>query len=158
MCPRASDRGSSPVVFNRCIYNHQELRAELEAAGHQFRDRPFGHRCWCTGGGRGDKASPELADGMFATVLWSRCDGRVRLSRDRYGEKPLAFAVRYPLAGRVASRACPVCWVIFRRLHEGNYGRFDARLDQAQFDDVLSPTGRVAVMLPVQIGGWAASG
>jgi asparagine synthase (glutamine-hydrolysing) len=78
-------------VFNGCIYNYRELRAELQAKGHRF----FSH---------GDsevvlKAYTEwgvdFVDhliGMFAIAIVERDSGRVVLARDRLGIKPLYTA------------------------------------------------------------------
>ena len=77
------------AAFNGCIYNHREVRAELEAAGHRFvSDHSdtevlvHGWRAWGTGW-------IEQADGMFASLVWSRERGLLSVSRDRFGEKPL---------------------------------------------------------------------
>jgi asparagine synthase (glutamine-hydrolysing) len=77
------------VVFNGEIYNHGELRAELEARGHAFRTHHsdtevllHGFREW------GAELLPRL-DGMFAFALLERGRRRLWLARDRFGEKPL---------------------------------------------------------------------
>jgi asparagine synthase (glutamine-hydrolysing) len=79
------------VVFNGCIYNHHELRRELEAAGYRFFSsgdtevlvKAYHH--W------GD-ACVEHFHGMFAFCLVERDSGRVVLGRDRLGIKPLYLA------------------------------------------------------------------
>src|SRR5436305_4779621 len=79
------------VVFNGCIYNHRELRRELEAAGHRFASTSDtevllkGWREW------GEGLVDRLA-GMFAFALAERDTGRVVLARDRLGIKPLYLA------------------------------------------------------------------
>ncbi len=80
------------VVFNGCIYNHRDLRAELEAAGHFFESDHadtevlvHGHRAW----------GPELAqklEAMYAYAIWDASNGTVTLGRDWFGEKPLYIA------------------------------------------------------------------
>src|SRR5690606_25812982 len=87
------DAGSSEaqvaVVFNGCIYNHRELRRELQAAGHRFETDHsdtevlvHGWRAW--GPGVCDRL-----DGMYAFAIWDRAAGTLALARDRMGEKPL---------------------------------------------------------------------
>jgi asparagine synthase (glutamine-hydrolysing) len=77
------------ISFNGCIYNHHELRRELEGKGHRF----FSHgsdtevilhayREW------GDRCVDHF-HGMFAFVLVERDTGRVFMARDRLGIKPL---------------------------------------------------------------------
>lgn len=88
---RARDRVS--VVFNGCIYNHRELRRELQAAGHVFAtdhsDTEVLIHAWREwGGGRGDSFYHHL-DGMFAFALWDHARGELVIARDRFGEKPL---------------------------------------------------------------------
>jgi asparagine synthase (glutamine-hydrolysing) len=76
------------VVFNGCIYNHHELRRELEWAGYRFFSTGDtevlvkAYRHW------GD-AFVEHLKGMFAFCLVERDSGRVVLGRDRLGIKPL---------------------------------------------------------------------
>jgi asparagine synthase (glutamine-hydrolysing) len=81
------------VAFNGCIYNHRELRRELERAGLQFFSdgdtevvlKAY-HR-W------GDDFVQHLV-GMFACCIVERDSGRVVLARDRLGIKPLYLAER----------------------------------------------------------------
>lgn len=95
-----SDRGSQPmvdpelgltVVFNGCIYNYPELRAELEGAGYRF----FSHsdtevllkayHAW-------GEACVERFHGMFAFAVAERDSGDIVLARDRFGIKPLYWS------------------------------------------------------------------
>jgi asparagine synthase (glutamine-hydrolysing) len=92
-----SERGAQPMVddelgvtavFNGCIYNHRELRRELEAAGMRFRSESDtevllkGWAAW------GEGMLDRLA-GMFAFALVEHASGRCVLARDRLGIKPL---------------------------------------------------------------------
>ncbi len=85
---RDAGEGLVAVVFNGCIYNHRELRAELESAGHRFlTDHSdtevlvHGHRQW------GEKLQERLL-GMYAYALWDRGRASLTLARDWFGEKP----------------------------------------------------------------------
>ncbi|MFK7884568.1 MAG: asparagine synthase (glutamine-hydrolyzing) [Phycisphaerales bacterium] len=86
VCP---DEPLVAVVFNGCIYNHRELRAELETQGHVFETDHsdtevlvHGWRAW------GLRINEEL-DGMHATLVWNRKLGQIGVGRDAPGEKPL---------------------------------------------------------------------
>jgi asparagine synthase (glutamine-hydrolysing) len=92
-----SERGAQPmedeglgliVVFNGCIYNHKELRAELEHAGHVFfslSDTEVLLKGWAEWG----EGMLDRLAGMFAFCLVERDSGRCVLARDRLGIKPL---------------------------------------------------------------------
>lgn len=87
----SADLGLS-LVFNGCIYNHAELRAELKGAGHRF----FSHgdtevilRAYHQWG----IDCVKRLQGMFAFVIAERDSGRVVMARDRLGIKPLYLAV-----------------------------------------------------------------
>ncbi len=76
------------IVFNGCIYNYPELRAELEQAGYRF----FSHgdtevilKAWREWG----EACVSRFHGMFAFVITERDSGRTIFVRDRFGIKPL---------------------------------------------------------------------
>ena len=88
--PMSNEDGTLWVVFNGEIYNHLDLRRELEADGHAFRTRSdtevlvHGYESW------GADLFARL-NGIFAFALW---DGRARrliLARDFCGVKPLHY-------------------------------------------------------------------
>ena len=76
------------IVFNGAIYNHHQLREELQALGYRFFSRGDtevllkGYHAWGT-------AFVERLNGMFAFALWERDSGRMVLGRDRLGIKPM---------------------------------------------------------------------
>ena len=92
--PMWSRDGALAVVFNGEIYNHPELRLELEDRGHVFDSDHsdtevllYGYREW-------GSALVERLNGMWAFALLDRRRGRLLLSRDRFGQKPLYWAQR----------------------------------------------------------------
>jgi asparagine synthase (glutamine-hydrolysing) len=85
------------IAFNGCIYNHRELRAELEGHGYAFFSRSDtevllkAYHHW------GD-AFVDRLKGMFALAIAERDSGDLVLVRDRLGIKPLYTA---SIAGRL---------------------------------------------------------
>jgi asparagine synthase (glutamine-hydrolysing) len=78
----------SSIVFNGCIYNHDELRDELETLGHAFFSRSDTEvilRAWIEWG---EDCLARL-NGMFAFAILDKPTGNVFLARDRLGIKPL---------------------------------------------------------------------
>ena len=76
------------VVFNGCIYNYRELRAELLKLGYRFfstGDTEVVLKSWHAWG----EQCVDRMHGMFAFVIHERDSGRLVLSRDRFGIKPL---------------------------------------------------------------------
>jgi asparagine synthase (glutamine-hydrolysing) len=85
-----ADLGLS-IVYNGAIYNHKELRAELEARGFRFfsdGDTEVVLKAYQAWG----EACVERLFGMFAFAIVERDSGRVFLGRDRQGIKPLYWA------------------------------------------------------------------
>jgi asparagine synthase (glutamine-hydrolysing) len=89
--PLTNEDGSLILVFNGEIYNHLDLRAELEPAGHRYTTRSdaeavlHAYEAWgvdCL----------ERLQGMFAFTLYDRNRGRLFAARDRIGIKPLYYA------------------------------------------------------------------
>jgi len=91
--PMVSACGRYVVVFNGEIYNHLELRAELETRGAVATWR--GHSDTETlleyVADRGVRRTLEACTGMFAFALWDRNSRKLVLARDRMGEKPLYY-------------------------------------------------------------------
>src|SRR5882762_4567702 len=96
MQPMSNEDGTLWVVFNGEIYNHAEIRAELERRG--------GHR-WKT-----DHSDTEVIlhafeewgidclqkfRGMFAIALWDAKRHQLWLIRDRLGVKPLYYSLHH---------------------------------------------------------------
>jgi asparagine synthase (glutamine-hydrolysing) len=95
-----SERGAQPmvledlglaIVFNGCIYNHHELRAELEAEGYAF-DSVSDTEVILKAYHRWGEGFLDRLLGMFAFALHETRTGRTLLVRDRLGIKPLYLA------------------------------------------------------------------
>ncbi|MEO0653562.1 MAG: asparagine synthase (glutamine-hydrolyzing) [Pseudomonadota bacterium] len=89
--PMAAPSGRYVLCYNGEIYNHLDLRAELEGAGKAPHWRGHsdtetlnaGFDAW------GIEATLGRAVGMFAIAVWDRQERKLTLARDRMGEKPL---------------------------------------------------------------------
>ena len=94
--PMSNEDGSLQIVFNGEIYNHAEIRSELEG---------LGRRQWKT-----DHSDTEVIlkafeawgiaclqkfRGMFAIALWDAKARRLWLIRDRIGIKPLYYSIHH---------------------------------------------------------------
>lgn len=92
--PMLSEDRSIGLVFNGCIYNFVELRAQLEREGQNFRSRSDtevllrGYQQWGI-----DKLVEQLR-GMYAFAIWDESRRTLSLVRDRLGVKPLVYAAR----------------------------------------------------------------
>jgi asparagine synthase (glutamine-hydrolysing) len=91
--PMKSAGGRFVLAYNGEIYNHLEIRAELQALGAAPAWR--GHsdtetllaafECW------GIEAALAKTVGMFAIAVWDTQTRSLHLARDRFGEKPLYY-------------------------------------------------------------------
>lgn len=86
--PMADPQGELWLSFNGEIYNHLELREELQARGHSFATHCdsevllVGYREW-------GRDLPQHLHGMFAFGVYDSRDHSLFLCRDRLGQKPL---------------------------------------------------------------------
>lgn len=88
--PMMDASGSFAITYNGEIYNHAELRLELEEKGVVFRSRTDtetvlqAYAIW-------GESCVERFNGMFAFAIWDRANHRLFLARDRFGVKPLYY-------------------------------------------------------------------
>lgn len=88
--PMSNEDGTVWVVFNGEIYNHRELRQELEAKGHKYVSKAdsesliHGYEEW------GGDVVKRLR-GMFAFAVWDEKKRALFMARDRIGIKPLYY-------------------------------------------------------------------
>jgi asparagine synthase (glutamine-hydrolysing) len=85
-----SDLGLT-IVFNGCIYNYPELRAELEGDGYRFFSTSDTEVILKSYAKWGRDCVSHFA-GMFAFAIYEHASGRLLLARDRLGVKPLYLA------------------------------------------------------------------
>ena len=91
--PMSSPCGRYVLVFNGEIYNHSDVRKQLDIEGGSFNWQGnsdtetllAGLRHWGL-----QKCLPKLI-GMFAFALWDNVERTLVLARDRMGEKPLYY-------------------------------------------------------------------
>jgi len=89
--PMLSPDGEVGVVFNGCIYNFHEIRADLEKSGRVFHSHCDteilieGYREWGI-----DRLLSRLR-GMFAFAIWDQPRRTLTMARDRLGVKPLFY-------------------------------------------------------------------
>ena len=89
--PMYNEDESVVIVFNGEIYNFPELRPELEALGHVFRNRSDTEAVIHAWESWGPDCLQRLS-GMFAFALWDRNRETLFVARDRLGKKPLYYA------------------------------------------------------------------
>jgi asparagine synthase (glutamine-hydrolysing) len=88
--PIANEDENLWIVYNGELYNHQELRKDLESRGHRYRTKSdtetivhlyeeYGQDC------------VKYLRGMFAFAIWDRRRRHLFIARDRLGIKPLYY-------------------------------------------------------------------
>jgi len=89
--PMLSHCGRYVLVLNGEIYNHLDLRAELEGRGQapDWRGHSDTETMLACLAAWGVEETLYRATGMFAMGLWDRQEHTLSLMRDRMGEKPL---------------------------------------------------------------------
>ncbi len=88
--PMINENGDVTIVFNGEIYNFKDLKDRLSA--HKFKTASdtetlvHGYEEW------GEKVFEHL-NGMFSVAIWDAKNKKLVIGRDRFGEKPLYFAI-----------------------------------------------------------------
>jgi asparagine synthase (glutamine-hydrolysing) len=88
--PISNEEENLWIVYNGELYNHQDLRKDLEARGHRYRTKSdtetivhlfeeYGRDC------------VKYLRGMFAFAIWDRRKRELFIARDRLGIKPLYY-------------------------------------------------------------------
>jgi asparagine synthase (glutamine-hydrolysing) len=89
--PIANEDWTAWIVFNGEIYNHRELRRDLQARGHIFRTDSDTEVILHLYEERGERCVDDLR-GMFAFAVWDVRRRKLLLARDRFGQKPLFWS------------------------------------------------------------------
>ncbi len=98
--PMTNEDGTVHITFNGEVYNHQQLRSELQSKGHIFKTKcdtevivhlyeEFGKEC------------VSHLNGMFAFAIYDTKKRYLLLARDRLGQKPLVFFYKKSPAGTI---------------------------------------------------------
>ncbi len=93
--PMLSADGRFALVFNGEVYNHRELREQLEATGHSgvWRGQSDTEVLLAALAHWGVEPGIKRVNGMFALAIWDRRERHLWLIRDRLGEKPLYYGI-----------------------------------------------------------------
>ncbi|MEP6731611.1 MAG: asparagine synthase (glutamine-hydrolyzing) [bacterium] len=90
--PMASDDGAIQIVYNGEVYNHPEISRRLEAEGHHYRTHCDTESVLKLYEEHGAQTATYLR-GMFAFAIWDEVRETLFIARDRFGVKPLYYAV-----------------------------------------------------------------
>ena len=90
--PMANAEDTCAIVYNGEIYNHLDIRRELEGKGYRFRTRSDTEVILHAYEAMGDRCVSRLV-GMFAFAIWDRRTKSAFLARDPLGVKPLYYTI-----------------------------------------------------------------
>lgn len=124
--PMWNEDGRIGIIFNGEIYNHLELRTELVRHGHVFRSDHSDTEVLVHGYEQWGQELPGRLNGMFAFAIYDRRRQLLFLARDRFGEKPLFYALQKGLFAFASELRALVC-------HRSFHPRVDGRSLQKFF-------------------------
>ena len=87
--PMATTDQALVIVFNGEIYNHSELKAELQSKGCRFQTDHSDTEVLLEGYREWGEGILERLNGMFAFAIYDKVHGKLFIARDRFGKKPL---------------------------------------------------------------------
>src|SRR5579864_1862056 len=85
--PMTNEDGSLWITYNGEIFNHADIRPELERAGHHYKSRSDTETVLHAYEQFGDQCVRRFR-GMFAFAIWDHTNKRLFCARDRLGIKP----------------------------------------------------------------------
>lgn len=91
--PMASPCGRFVITYNGEVYNHLELRRDLQQRGATFRGQSDTETIVAALSEWGIASTVERCTGMFAMAVWDTREQALTLIRDRLGIKPLYYGV-----------------------------------------------------------------
>lgn len=132
--PMTDPESGRTIVYNGEFFNYVEVRQELRRRGHSFRTNSDTEVLLKLSGDPIESWMPKV-NGMFAFALWDPRDRALTLVRDRFGVKPLYYAVN-SLALWFASEIKALVGI-----EQGPESRFesDALAEYLAFRHVLEP-------------------
>ena len=143
--PFFSEDGAVVGIQNGELYNHEEIRADLERNGHRLESRcdteilPHLYE-------EVDERVPERLRGKFGLAVWDGRRRRAVIARDRLGVKPLYYA----RCGDLLVFASELKSLLASGLVDGalDYEAIDAYLTFGFFSGPRTPLAGVAKLLP----------
>ena len=91
--PMSSEKYNTEILFNGEIYNHLELRKEMELDGIKFSTSHSDTETLLLGLSEHGSKFIEKVDGQFSIVLLNKNLNTITLIRDRLGQKPLYYFI-----------------------------------------------------------------
>ena len=89
----SSEKYNTEILFNGEIYNHLELRKEMELDGIKFSTSHSDTETLLLGLSEHGSKFIEKVDGQFSIVLLNKDLNTITLIRDRLGQKPLYYFI-----------------------------------------------------------------
>ena len=97
--PMCDQSGQVCLVWNGEIYNHRQLRQELETRGRHFRTDHSDTEVLLLMYLEYGEDFVNRLNGMFAIAIWDKRNGKLLLYRDRMGVKPLYYTLARNMSG-----------------------------------------------------------
>ena len=97
--PMATTDGDLVIVFNGEIYNHAELRTQLQSKGYLFQSDHSDTEVLLEGYREWGEGMLDRLNGMFAFAIFDKVHRKLFIARDRFGKKPLYWFQRDGLFG-----------------------------------------------------------